>query len=105
MVYIPYEGDRAPSPENDFEAWERGAHSHAGNSRLAGGEVGGLSRRNQVSGLVFSEAGQTIFGVDNHRPKGPHLHVGAAEVAYVFRGINALMEDVRAMVRKEGFEI
>jgi hypothetical protein len=36
-------------------------------------------------------------------PKGPHLHVGDAEVGYVFRGLDALRKDIAAMIRKEGF--
>ncbi len=51
----------------------------------------------------LSEGGQTIFGFDNHKPKGPHLHVRDIEVGYVFRGLDALKEDVIAMIRKEGF--
>jgi len=53
----------------------------------------------------LSEKGTTIFGLDNHKPKGPHLHVGEREIGYVFRGTDSLMEDVVAMIRKEGFEI
>ena len=53
----------------------------------------------------FSEKEQTIFGLDNHRPKGPHLHIRDAEIGYVFRGVDALMEDIAAMIRKEGFGI
>lgn len=51
----------------------------------------------------LSEGGRTIFGFDNHRPKGPHLHVGDREVGYVYRGIQALKQDVIAMIRQEGF--
>ena len=51
----------------------------------------------------LSESGQTIFGFDNHKPKGPHLHVGDREVGYVFRGLQALKKDVIAMIRHEGF--
>lgn len=51
----------------------------------------------------LSERGKTIFGFDNHRPKGPHLHIGDKEVGYVFRGIRALKQDVIALIRKEGF--
>lgn len=52
----------------------------------------------------LSENGVTLFGFDNHKPKGPHLHIGEIEVGYVFRGIKALREDVAAMIEKEGFE-
>lgn len=51
----------------------------------------------------LSEAGVTIFGFDNHKPKGPHLHIREIEVGYHFRGFNELMDDIRAMIKKEGF--
>ncbi len=51
----------------------------------------------------FSESGKTIFGFDNHKPKGPHLHIGELEVGYVFRGIEELRNDAEAMIRKAGF--
>lgn len=50
-----------------------------------------------------SENGATVFGFDNHKPKGPHLHIGLSEVGYVFRGIDELRRDIVAMIRKEGF--
>ena len=52
----------------------------------------------------ISEGGKTLFGFDNHKPKGPHLHVGKAEVGYEFRGLEALREDIAAMIRREGFQ-
>jgi len=51
----------------------------------------------------LSEAGRTLFGFDNHKPKGPHLHIGNNEVGYVFRGLDALRKDIAAMIRKAGF--
>ena len=51
----------------------------------------------------LSEDGITIFGFDNHKPKGPHLHVRDMEVGYLFRGIDELLKDIRAMIEKEGF--
>ena len=50
-----------------------------------------------------SENGETLFGFDNHKPKGPHLHIGETEVGYVFRGMDALRADIGAMIKKEGF--
>jgi hypothetical protein len=50
-----------------------------------------------------SEDGVTVFGFDNHKPKGPHLHIGENEVGYVYRGTTELMRDVIAMIEKEGF--
>lgn len=51
----------------------------------------------------ISETGETLFGFDNHKPKGPHLHIGETEVGYVFRGMDALRADIGAMIKKEGF--
>jgi hypothetical protein len=51
----------------------------------------------------LSEGGETVFGFDNHKPKGPHLHIGDQEVGYVFRGIKELKNDVMAMIRKAGY--
>jgi hypothetical protein len=51
----------------------------------------------------LSESGRTVFGFDNHKPKGPHLHIGEVEVGYVYRGLDALKEDIIAMIRQEGF--
>ena len=51
----------------------------------------------------LSEAGRTVFGFDNHKPKGHHLHIGDQEVGYVFRGIKELRLDIEAMLKKEGF--
>lgn len=51
----------------------------------------------------FSEDGITLFGFDNHEPKGPHLHIRKTEIGYLFRGVDELMKDIRAMIEKEGF--
>ncbi len=63
--------------------------------------------RNYPDGIKYrawlSENGKTIFGFDNHKPKGPHLHIGDREVGYVFRGIKLLRQDIEAMLEKEGF--
>ncbi len=50
-----------------------------------------------------SKDGATLFGFDNHKPKGPHLHIREIEVGYVFRGMEALKVDIEAMIKKEGF--
>lgn len=51
----------------------------------------------------LSENGNTVFGFDNHKPKGPHLHIGEREIGYHFRGIDELMRDIKTMIEKEGF--
>lgn len=45
----------------------------------------------------------TLFGFDNHKPKGPHLHVGDKELGYLFRGYDELVKDIRKMIEQEGF--
>ena len=63
--------------------------------------------RDYPDGLKYrawlSEAGNTLFGLDNHKPKGPHLHVREVEVGYVFRGLDSLRQDIIAIIEKEGF--
>lgn len=55
--------------------------------------------------LVNRETGEILIGFDNHRPKGPHLHVEGREVPYPYRGISGLVEDSWRYVRKKGFEL
>ena len=63
--------------------------------------------RDYPEGLKYrawlSDEGNTLFGLDNHKPKGPHLHVREVEVGYVFRGLDSLRQDIIAMIEKEGF--
>jgi len=51
----------------------------------------------------LSVDGSTVFGFDNHKPKGPHLHIGEKEIGYVYRGLIQLRADILAMIEKEGF--
>jgi len=46
---------------------------------------------------------ETIFGFDNHKPKGPHLHIKDKEIGYNYRGVDELISDIRALIEKEGF--
>ncbi len=55
--------------------------------------------------LVSRSTSKVIFGIDNHRPKGPHLHTGEKESKYEFRGVDHLVEEFWDRVRKEGFEL
>jgi hypothetical protein len=36
--------------------------------------------------------------LDNHHPKGPHLHIDGTEAPYSFQGVPALMVDFKRMV-------
>jgi hypothetical protein len=53
--------------------------------------------------LVLKESGQVLVGLDNHKPKGPHLHLYGDEVPYEFKSTDQLVEDFWRLVRKEGF--
>lgn len=55
--------------------------------------------------LVVKEQGLVIVGFDNHKPKGPHIHYRGGEIDYVFRGVDALVDDFWLWVEKEGFLI
>jgi hypothetical protein len=55
--------------------------------------------------LVAKESGRVIFGFDNHKPKRPHLHHEGKELAYVFRDVDALVDDFWNWVKKEGFSL
>jgi hypothetical protein len=48
--------------------------------------------------------GTVIIGFDNHKPKGPHLHLGENELPYDFRNEIKLMADFWDLARKAGFE-
>ena len=51
----------------------------------------------------LSMNGATIFGFDNHKPKGPHLHIGEKEMDYVYRGLAQLRVDILALIDGAGF--
>lgn len=53
--------------------------------------------------LFFVVDGKALFGLDNHRPKGPHLHFGDRETPYTFTTVEQLVEDFWDLVRKAGF--
>ena len=55
--------------------------------------------------LVLKESGRVLVGFDNHKPKGPHLHMHGRELAYKFEGAEQLVEDFWRSVRKEGFTV
>jgi len=48
--------------------------------------------------------GQPLIGIDNHRPKGSHLHLGNEEVTYNYVDDDQLLKDFWDLVRKAGFE-
>ena len=54
--------------------------------------------------LFLVSDGQIMVGMDNHKPKGPHLHLGEQEVPYDFRDATSLVADFWDLARKAGFE-
>ncbi len=38
--------------------------------------------------------------MDNHHPKGPHLHIDKTEMPYEFVGLDRLVDDFRRFVRE-----
>lgn len=55
--------------------------------------------------LFLVQAGRVLVGFDNHKPKGPHLHLGAEELRYEFLGVDKLIEDFWSFAKKAGYEI
>jgi len=55
--------------------------------------------------LVLRDSGEVLVGFDNHKPKGPHLHIDGREIPYEFVGVEPLVEEFWRLVRKEGFII
>ena len=53
--------------------------------------------------LVEQQTGEVLVGFDNHKPKGPHVHIGGEEIDYEFQGTDQLIEDFWELARKEGF--
>ena len=51
----------------------------------------------------LSQGGETIFGFDNHKPKGPHLHIGNRELPYEYAGLDRLRTDIIRLIELEGF--
>ncbi len=54
--------------------------------------------------VFLVSSGQPLVGIDNHPPKGPHLHLGTREVPYQYRDEASLLADFWDLVRKAGFE-
>lgn len=48
--------------------------------------------------LFYGYPGRRLVGYDNERGKGDHKHSGDRELAYVFRGWEALLDDFFADV-------
>ena len=54
--------------------------------------------------LFLVSGGEVVVGIDNHKPKGPHLHLGNRELYYLYRDQDSLLADFWDLARKAGFE-
>jgi hypothetical protein len=54
--------------------------------------------------LFLVVSGRTVIGIDNHKPKGPHFHLGDQELPYLYRGVEKLLADFWEMSMKAGYE-
>lgn len=52
--------------------------------------------------LIFQ--GKVLVGVDNHDPKGPHVHLDRGERPFHYADDEQLLNDFWDLVRKAGFE-
>lgn len=48
--------------------------------------------------------GEIIIGIDNHKPKGPHLHLGDRELPYLYINEQHVLADFWEFSKKAGFE-
>jgi Family of unknown function (DUF6516) len=51
--------------------------------------------------LFYGRPGQRVVGYDNESGKGDHRHYGDTEQPYAFAGVETLIADFMADVRKE----
>jgi hypothetical protein len=49
--------------------------------------------------------GEVIIGMDNHKPKGPHLHLGNKELPYNFVNEAKLLEDFWELAARAGYQV
>jgi hypothetical protein len=54
--------------------------------------------------LFLVARGEVLVGIDNHNPKGPHLHLGQEEFQFHYTDDEQLLADFWELVRKAGFE-
>lgn len=83
-------------------------HENSGELGIAELRIWRVPKTQYPTGRKFSlflvVGGKVLIGIDNHRPKGPHLHLGEEEVPYTYFSVDQLLEDFWDMVRKAGFK-
>lgn len=83
---------------------------HAGELAIAELKVWRIPKsKDYPAGRKFSlflvAGGKVLIGIDNHKPKGPHLHLGAEEVPYNYSTDDQLVADFWDMAKKAGFTL
>ena len=53
--------------------------------------------------LVEPEIDEVVFGMDNHKPKGPHLHLNGREQPYDFTTVDDLIDDFWRIAAEKGY--
>ena len=54
---------------------------------------------------IDKDSFEVVIGIDNHFPKGHHLHIDGKEEIYYFRSFHDLLEDFYLLLRKKGYKI
>lgn len=54
--------------------------------------------------LFYGRPGVRLVGFDNEQGKGDHMHIAGVETPYAFAGLDQLLADFFAEVRKAGGE-
>ncbi len=54
--------------------------------------------------LFLIAQGEVLVGIDNHKPKGPHVHRGDEERPFHYTNDEQLLQEFWKLVRKAGFE-
>ena len=54
--------------------------------------------------LFLVARGEVLAGVDNHKPKWAHMHLGKEERPFHYTDDDQLLQDFWELVRKVGFE-
>lgn len=54
--------------------------------------------------LVEPKSGDVVLGMDNHKPKGPHLHIEGSERPYRFTTLDQLVDDFWRFAAAKGYQ-
>lgn len=48
--------------------------------------------------ICLDQLTQKRILMDNHHPKGPHIHIDRDELPYLFKGLDQLVDDFRKLI-------